>query len=109
MLDFIDGSWHGHPANKQAVKMVTKQMVRELEKTMAILFPPNRNDDPELPDALDTFQNACTAMESFFMLGMEMDVMDQLQAELKPEKSDCEKFPLLKRVHLYLTHPNGQC
>lgn len=73
MLDFIDGSWHGHPANKQAVKMVTKQMVRELEKTMAILFPPNRNDDPELPDALDTFQNACTAMESFFMLGMEME------------------------------------
>jgi hypothetical protein len=81
MLDFIDGSWHGHPANKQAVKMVTKQMVRELEKTMAILFPPNRNDDPELPDALDTFQNACTAMESFFMLGMEMDVMDQTKKD----------------------------
>jgi len=81
MLDFIDGSWHGHPANKQAVKMVTKQMVRELEKTMAVLFPPNRNDDPELPDALDTFQNACTAMESFFMLGMEMDVMDQTKKD----------------------------
>ncbi len=81
MLDFIDGSWHGHPANKQAVKMITKQMVRELEKTMAILFPPNRNDDPELPDALDTFQNACTAMESFFMLGMEMDVMDQTKKD----------------------------
>jgi hypothetical protein len=81
MLDFIDGSWHGHPANKQAVKMVTKQMVRELEKTMAILFPPNRNDDPELPDALDTFQNACTAMESFFMLGMEMDQMDQTKKD----------------------------
>ncbi len=81
MLDFIDGSWHGHPANKQAVKMVTKQMVRELEKTMAVLFPPNRNDDPELPDALDTFQNACTAMESFFMLGMEMDVMNQTKKD----------------------------
>lgn len=81
MLDFIDGSWHGHPANKQAVKMVTKQMIRELEKSMAILFPQNRNDDPELPDALDTFQNACTAMESFFMLGMEMDVMDQTKKD----------------------------
>jgi hypothetical protein len=81
MLDFIDGSWQGHPANKQAVKMVTKQMVRELEKTMAVLFPPNRNDDPELPDALDTFQNACTAMESFFMLGMEMDQMDQTKKD----------------------------
>jgi len=81
MLDFIDGSWHGHPANKQAVKMVTKQMVRELEKTMAVLFPPNKNDDPELPDALDTFQNACTAMESFFMLGMEMDQMDQTKKD----------------------------
>lgn len=81
MLDFIDGSWNGHPANKQAVKMITKQMIRELEKTMAVLFPHNRNDDPELPDALDTFQNACTAMESFFMLGMEMDVMDQTKKD----------------------------
>ena len=81
MLDFIDGSWHGHPANKQAVKMVTKQMVRELEKTMNVLFPNNKNDDPDLPDALDTFQNACTAMEAFFMLGMEMDQMDQLKKD----------------------------
>lgn len=81
MLDFIDGSWHGHPANKQAVKMVTKQMIRELEKTMNVLFPNNKNDDPDLPDALDTFQNACTAMEAFFMLGMEMDQMDQLKKD----------------------------
>ena len=103
MLDFIDGSWQGHPANKQAVKMVTKQMVRELEKTMAILFPPNRNDDPELPDALDTFQNACTAMESFFMLGMEMDVMDQTKKDslntqinilLKSYGIDCWEKPM---------------
>jgi hypothetical protein len=81
MLDFIDGSWQGHPANKQAVKMVTKQMIRELEKTMNVLFPNNKNDDPDLPDALDTFQNACTAMESFFMLGMEMDQMDQTKKD----------------------------
>ena len=103
MLDFIDGSWHGHPANKQAVKMVTKQMVRELEKTMAILFPPNRNDDPELPDALDTFQNACTAMESFFMLGMNIDSMDQVKKDslntqlnilLKSYGIDCWEKPM---------------
>jgi hypothetical protein len=103
MLDFIDGSWQGHPANKQAVKMVTKQMVRELEKTMAVLFPPNRNDDPELPDALDTFQNACTAMESFFMLGMEMDQMDptrkdslntQINILLKSYGIDCWEKPM---------------
>jgi hypothetical protein len=103
MLDFIDGSWHGHPANKQAVKMVTKQMVRELEKTMAVLFPANRNDDTELPDALDTFQNACTAMESFFMLGMEMDVMDQTKKDslntqinilLKSYGIDCWEKPM---------------
>jgi len=103
MLDFIDGSWHGHPANKQAVKMVTKQMIRELEKSMAILFPQNRNDDPELPDALDTFQNACTAMESFFMLGMEMDVMDQTKKDslntqinilLKSHGIDCWEKPM---------------
>ena len=81
MLDFIDGSWQGHPANKQAVKMVTKQMIRELEKTMNVLFPNNKNDDPDLPDALDTFQNACTAMEAFFMLGMEMDQMDQTKKD----------------------------
>lgn len=81
MLDFIDGSWHGHPANKQGVKMITKQMIRELEKTMNVLFPNNKNDDPDLPDALDTFQNACTAMEAFFMLGMEMDQMDQLKKD----------------------------
>ena len=103
MLDFIDGSWHGHPANKQAVKMVTKQMVRELEKTMAVLFPHNRNDDPELPDALDTFQNACTAMESFFMLGMNIDSMDQVKKDslntqlnilLKSYGIDCWEKPM---------------
>lgn len=103
MLDFIDGSWHGHPANKQAVKMVTKQMIRELEKTMAVLFPHDRNDDPELPDALDTFQNACTAMESFFMLGMEMDQMDQTKKDslntqinilLKSYGIDCWEKPM---------------
>lgn len=103
MLDFIDGSWNGHPANKQAVKMVTKQMIRELEKTMAVLFPQNRNDDPELPDALDTFQNACTAMESFFMLGMEMDQMDQTKKDslntqinilLKSYGIDCWEKPM---------------
>jgi len=103
ILDFIDGSWHGHPANKQAVKMVTKQMVRELEKTMAVLFPPNRNDDPELPDALDTFQNACTAMESFFMLGMNIDSMDQVKKDslntqlnilLKSYGIDCWEKPM---------------
>lgn len=103
MLDFIDGSWQGHPANKQAVKMVTKQMIRELEKTMAVLFPQDRNDDPELPDALDTFQNACTAMESFFMLGMEMDQMDQTKKDslntqinilLKSYGIDCWEKPM---------------
>ena len=103
MLDFIDGSWHGHPANKQAVKLVTKQMIRELEKTMSVLFPHNRNDDPELPDALDTFQNACTAMESFFMLGMEMDQMDQTKKDslntqinilLKSYGIDCWEKPM---------------
>lgn len=103
MLDFIDGSWHGHPANKQAVKMVTKQMIRELEKTMAVLFPQNRNDDPELPDALDTFQNACTAMEAFFMLGMEMDQMDETKKDslntqinilLKSYGIDCWEKPM---------------
>lgn len=103
MLDFIDGSWHGHPANKQAVKMVTKQMIRELEKTMAVLFPQNRNDDPDLPDALDTFQNACTAMESFFMLGMNMDQMDQTKKDslniqinilLKSYGIDCWEKPM---------------
>ena len=103
MLDFIDGSWHGHPANKQAVKMVTKQMTRELEKTMAVLFPQNRNDDPELPDALDTFQNACTAMESFFILGMNMDQMDQVKKDslntqinilLKSYGIDCWEKPM---------------
>ena len=103
MLDFIDGSWQGHPANRQAVKMVTKQMIRELEKTMAVLFPSNRNDDPELPDALDTFQNACTAMESFFMLGMEMDQMDptrkdslntQVNILLKSYGIDCWEKPM---------------
>lgn len=103
MLDFIDGSWHGHPANKQAVKMVTKQMIRELEKTMAVLFPQDRNDDPDLPDALDTFQNACTAMESFFMLGMEMDQMDQTKKDslntqinilLKSYGIDCWEKPM---------------
>jgi hypothetical protein len=103
MLDFIDGSWHGHPANKQAVKMVTKQMIRELEKTMAVLFPQNRNDDPELPDALDTFQNACTAMEAFFMLGMNIDSMDQVKKDslntqlnilLKSYGIDCWEKPM---------------
>ena len=103
MLYFIDGSWHGHPANKQAVKMVTKQMIRELEKTMAVLFPQNRNDDPELPDALDTFQNACTAMEAFFMLGMNIDSMDQVKKDslntqlnilLKSYGIDCWEKPM---------------
>ena len=103
MLDFIDGSWQGHPANRQAVKMATKQMIRELEKTMAVLFPSNRNEDPELPDALDTFQNACTAMESFFMLGMEMDQMDptrkdslntQINILLKSYGIDCWEKPM---------------
>lgn len=103
MLDFIDGSWHGHPANKQAVKMVTKQMIRELEKTMNVLFPNNKNDDPDLPDALDTFQNACTAMEAFFMLGMEMDQMDQTKKDslntqinilLKSYGIDCWEKPM---------------
>lgn len=103
MLDFIDGSWHGHPANKQAVKMVTKQMIRELEKTMAVLFPQNRNDDPELPDALDTFQNACTAMESFFILGMNIDTLDQIKKDslntqlnilLKSYGIDCWEKPM---------------
>lgn len=103
MLDFIDGSWHGHPANKQAVKMVTKQMIRELEKTMAVLFPHDRNDDPELPDALDTFQNACTAMESFFMLGMNIDALDQVKKDslntqlnilLKSYGIDCWEKPM---------------
>lgn len=103
MLDFIDGSWQGHPANKQAVKMVTKQMIRELEKTMNVLFPNNKNDDPDLPDALDTFQNACTAMEAFFMLGLEMDQMDQLKKDslntqinilLKSYGIDCWEKPM---------------
>lgn len=103
ILDFIDGSWQGHPANRQAVKMATKQMIRELEKTMTVLFPSNRNDDPELPDALDTFQNACTAMESFFMLGMEMDQMDptrkdslntQVNILLKSYGIDCWEKPM---------------
>jgi hypothetical protein len=103
MLDFIDGSWHGHPANRQAVKMVTKQMIRELEKTMAVLFPQNRNDDPELPDALDTFQNACTAMESFFILGMNIDTLDQIKKDslntqlnilLKSYGIDCWEKPM---------------
>jgi hypothetical protein len=80
LLDFIDGGWIGHPANRQKVKMVTKQLVNELETANKILFP-DQDGQKDLLDALDTFQNACTAMEAFFMLGMAMDNMDQIKKD----------------------------
>jgi hypothetical protein len=80
LLDFIDDGWIGHPANRQKVKMVTKQLINELETANKILFP-DEDGQRDLMDALDTFQNACTAMESFFMVGMHMDNMDKIKKD----------------------------
>jgi len=80
LLDFIDIGWIGHPANRQKVKMVTKQLINELETANKILFP-DEDGQKDLLDALDTFQNACTAMESFFMIGMQMDNMNKIKKD----------------------------
>jgi hypothetical protein len=102
LLDFIDGGWIGHPANKQSVKSATNHLIKELERANKTLFPPEKSGD-ELLQALDTFQNACTAMESFFILGMEMDTMDKIHKDslntqinilLKSYGVDCWEKPM---------------
>ena len=81
MINFIDGEWQGHPANKQAVKMQSKALLRELEKAMVVLFPKNLADDRDAGDVIDTFMNATDAMESFFVLGMAMDELDVVKKQ----------------------------
>ena len=102
LLDFIDCGWIGHPANRQAVKSATNHLIKELEKANKTLFPPEKSGD-ELLQALDTFQSACTAMESFFILGMEMDTMDTIRKDslntqinilLKSYGVDCSEKPM---------------
>jgi len=69
LINFIDGDWNGHPANRQAVKSNTKTLLRELEKTIKVLFPDNLNESREdAMDVIDTFLNAVSSMEHFFML-----------------------------------------
>jgi len=55
-------------------------LINELETANKILFP-DEDGQRDLMDALDTFQNACTAMESFFMVGMHMDNMDKIKKD----------------------------
>jgi hypothetical protein len=81
LINFIDGEWRGHPANKQAVKMRSQDLLRELEKAMAVLFPKDLEDHRDAGDVIDTFINATDAMESFFILGMAMDELDVVKKQ----------------------------
>jgi hypothetical protein len=81
LINFIDAEWNGHPANKQAVKMQSKALLRELEKAMLVLFPKDLQDHRDAGDVIDTFINATDAMESFFVLGMAMDELDVVKKQ----------------------------
>ena len=85
LINFIDAEWTGHPANRQSVKSASKVQLRELEKAMNVLFPPNLNDVRDGADVIDTFINATDAMENFFTLGM---MMDEMPTETKQELND---------------------
>jgi hypothetical protein len=81
IINFIDGEWNGHPANKQAVKMQSKALLRELEKAIVVLFPRDLDNHADAGDVIDTFMNATDAMESFFVLGMAMDELDVVKKQ----------------------------
>ncbi len=80
LIHIIEDDWKGNPANKQRVKSITNQQLKELEKVVEILLP--RGDySEEGMKATEQFTEAAEAMLYFYRLGVKLSRIDDIRRE----------------------------
>jgi hypothetical protein len=81
MIQVIEDEWDGNPANKQMIKSLTNQLVKELKKTIEILLPTGDYSEQGMR-VTEQFIDATEAMLNFYQLGTEMARMDDEKGNL---------------------------
>jgi hypothetical protein len=81
MIHVIEDEWEGNPANKQMIKSLTNQLVKELKKTIEILLPTGDYSEQGMK-VTEQFIDATEAMLNFYQLGTEMARMDDEKGNL---------------------------
>jgi hypothetical protein len=81
MIQVIEDEWDGNPANKQMIKSLTNQLVKELKKTIEILLPTGDYSEQGMK-VTEQFIDATEAMLNFYQLGTEMARMDDEKGNL---------------------------
>ena len=80
LIHIIEDDWKGNPANKQRVKSITNQQLKELEKVVEILLP--RGDYSEQGmKVTEQFIEAAEAMLYFYRLGVKLSRIDDIRRE----------------------------
>lgn len=80
LIHIIEDDWKGNPANKQRVKSITNQQLKELQKVVEILLP--RGDYSEQGmKVTEQFIEAAEAMLNFYRLGVQISRLDQVKSE----------------------------
>lgn len=80
LIHIIEDDWKGNPANKQRVKSITNQQLKELEKVVEILLP--RGDySEEGMRVTEQFVEAAEAMLYFYRLGVKLSRIDDIRRE----------------------------
>lgn len=80
LIHIIEDDWRGNEANKQRVKSITNQQLKELEKVIEILLP--RGDYTEQGmKVTEQFTEAAEAMLQFYKIGIQMARLDDTKKE----------------------------
>lgn len=81
LIHIIEDEWKGNPANRQKIKQITKQQLKELEKVIEILLP--RGDYSEQGmKVTEQFIEAAEAMIRFYKIGVGMSRLKNSRREL---------------------------
>lgn len=90
LRDFIEENVEGAKFNYQTTKMLTKNLSKELEKSINIIFDVNGFSEEDKTDMLGSFINATFQMDKFFKIGLLMQ--DMSEEDQKSFSSDIEQI-----------------
>lgn len=76
MTDFIEEKWEKESTNVRKVKLLTKQLKSELEKSIDHIFRNTNSPEIDMDSVLQQFVNSSQVMEFLFRVGLIMDEMD---------------------------------
>jgi hypothetical protein len=87
LIHIIEDDWKGNPANRQKIKQITNQQLKELEKVIEILLPKGDYSEQGMK-ITEQFVDAAESMVRFYKIGVAMSrLSDEKREELNTQLS----------------------